>query len=339
MYVLGIESTCDETSFAVVKDGKTILSNIIASSEELQDQYGGVFPEMASRAHFDLLIPTLKKALIDASLNLESIDLIAVAYGPGLMGPLLMGLGAAKALSFCLNRPFIGVNHIKAHLYAAIMPHIETIEFPLLGVLLSGGHTALVKINSLESYNLLGNTVDDAIGEAFDKVSVMLELGYPGGAHIEALAKKGDAYKYSFKAGSVKNNPLDFSFSGLKTNVLYALKGQNLNKNSPNILSDEEKPHIAASFQRAAFSDVVNKTLLAFDQTEYKGIALGGGVCASNKLREMFKEAKPSLPLYWPEKELTKDNAAMIAGLGYHQYLKQKKSDPFTLKASPRIPF
>lgn len=334
MLVLGIESTCDETSVALVESGKTILSNIIYSQSEDHQIYGGVVPELACRKHLDVIIPVLHQALKKANRSLEEIDMIAAAKGPGLMGALLIGLNVAKALSLALNKPFIGVNHSEAHLYAAMMTKIPE-AFPCLGVILSGGHTALVHIEALREYRVLGTTVDDAIGEAFDKVASLLDLPYPGGPFIENLASQGDPYTYSFHAGHVKKNPLDFSFSGLKTNVLYTIKGQN-QQHKEILLSEEKKRDIAASFQRAAFSDVVNKTLLALDQRPYQALILGGGVTASKTLKKMFAEALPDFPQYWPTKELATDNAAMIAGLAFHQFLDQ--SDSLDLKALPRIP-
>lgn len=334
MLVLGIESTCDETSVALVESGTTILSNIIYSQSEDHVPFGGVVPELACRKHLDVIIPVLNQALSEAEKTLDDIDLIAAAKGPGLMGALLIGLNVAKALSLALGKPFIGVNHSEAHLYAAMMPDTPK-EFPCLGLILSGGHTALVHVEALRQYKILGTTVDDAVGEAFDKVASLLGLPYPGGPFIENLAVEGDPYKYSFTAGRVKKNPLYFSFSGLKTNVLYTVKGQNqLQKDQE--LSDQKKKDISASFQRAAFSDIVNKTLLALDQGNYKALILGGGVTSSKTLKKMFKEALPDLPQFWPTKELATDNAAMIAGLAFHQH--QSQTDTLHLKALPRIP-
>ncbi len=334
MIVLGIESTCDETSIAIVESGSKILSNVIFSQSADHEQFGGVVPELACRKHLDVIISVLDQALSKAKVSLKDIDLVAAAKGPGLMGALLIGLNLGKALSLALNKPFVGVNHIEAHLYAAMMPTPPK-DFPCLGVILSGGHTALIHIHAIRSYHLLGTTVDDAIGEAFDKVASLLGFPYPGGPFIENLAVGGDSYKYSFNAGQVKSNPLNFSFSGLKTNVLYTIKGQNsTSEKAP--LTNQEKKDIAASFQRAAFSDVVNKTLLALDQHPYKALVLGGGVTASKILKKMFSEALPVLPQYWPSKALATDNAAMIAGLGYHQYLLE--TQPVQIQALPRIP-
>ncbi len=337
MKVLGIETTCDETAAAVVESGSKILSNIIYSQGDFHSQFKGVIPELACRKHLDVMIPVIEEALAEAKCTLQDIDLIAAARGPGLIGALLIGLNTAKALALALKKPFIGVNHLEAHLYAAMMPTQPT-KFPCLGIILSGGHTALVHIEAIGKYRVLGTTVDDAVGEAFDKVASMLDLPYPGGPFIENLAKDGNPYKYSLKAGQVKQSPLNFSFSGLKTNVLYTIKGQNQDKNAPSTLLDDEKKDLAASFQRAAFSDIVNKTLLATDQTQYHALILGGGVCGNLKLKKMFQEAFPKLPQFWPSKKMASDNAAMIAGLGYQQFSTKKHPDSYYLKALSKIP-
>ncbi len=337
MLILGIESTCDETAAAVVKDGSQVLSNVIYSQSEFHNQFKGVIPELACRKHLDVIIPVVEKALKEAGCSLEDIDVIAAARGPGLIGALLIGLNTAKALAFATQKPFLGVNHLEAHLYASMMPDLPS-QFPCLGIILSGGHTALVHIEAIRNYRILGSTVDDAIGESFDKVASMLGLPYPGGPFIENLAKDGDAYKYSFKAGQVKKNPLDFSFSGLKTNVLYAIKGQNSGKDHTVSLSEEEKKDIAASFQRTAFSDIVNKTLLATDHFPYHGLIFGGGVCSNKALKKMFEEAFPNIPQFWPGCKMAQDNAAMIAGLAYHQFIQQNQQDSYFLKALPKIP-
>lgn len=338
MLVLGIETTCDETACSIVRSGKTILSNVIASQIGLHKDYGGVYPELASRSHVDNLIPIIDLSLKEAGVSEKDIDLIAVSKAPGLIGSITIGLNAAKALSLCWNIPFIGVNHVEAHLYAAMMDIKPPICFPALGVVLSGGHTFIVKIHELGRYEMLGTTVDDAIGEAFDKVAILLNLPYPGGPEIEKLALEGNPKKYSFKAGKVKNNPFNFSFSGIKTNVLYATKGANSNKQSELLIEESEKKHIAASFQEAAFIDVIKKTLLAAETHSCKTIFLGGGVTQSHALKKLFlKHAPPHLCFYYPMQGLSLDNGAMIAGLGYHLYQNQQKSDPLELEALPRL--
>lgn len=339
MIVLGIETTCDETACAIVKDGTEILSNVVSSQIDLHAQYGGVVPELSCRRHVDVIIPVIHQALKEANLNLNEIDLIAVAYGPGLIGALLIGLTTAKALAMALNKPFIGVNHVEAHLYAAIMSQKETLKFPCLGVVLSGGHTALVRMDDIGTYKLLGETVDDAIGEAFDKVAKLLSLPYPGGPQIEALAFKGNKEKFNFKAGRVKEHPLNFSFSGLKTAVLYALKGQNSPAELPFKLSEQEKADVSAAFQFTALNDIADKALLASKQYHCNTLIFGGGVTNNKFLRKLMAEKAPHLKLLWPSVGLSLDNAAMIAGLGYHTFLKKGASDSFDFEAVTRIPF
>lgn len=318
MITLGIESTCDETAAALLDQEENILSNVIFSQSSYHAQFGGVFPEMASRLHIEQMIPTLEKAL-----GGRKPDLIAVANRPGLLGGLLMGIVTAETLSYAWNIPYIGVNHVEAHLYSSMM-NVPKL-FPSLGLVLSGGHTLLVKITSVNHYEVLGQTVDDAIGESFDKVASMLGLTYPGGPLIEKLALEGDPHRYPFRGGVVKGAPLNFSFSGLKTNVLYTLE-----KMTP---SEQDKKDVAASFQRAAIEDIYSKTLLALSQDDYKAIYLGGGVTCNTLLKNQFKKAP--CPVYFPRKGLECDNAAMIAGLGMHLFFKEGAHE--TLEAYPRM--
>lgn len=335
MLVLGIESTCDETGCAVVCDGKVILSNVVASQEDLHAAFGGVVPEMACRRHIDVIKPVGQKALTKARITLEDIDLIAVAQGPGLIGALLIGTHFAKGLALATHKPLVGVNHIEAHLYASTMD-AEPL-FPALGVVISGGHTALMYMRSISSYECIGQTQDDAIGEAFDKVAKLLHLPYPGGPPIERLAKKGNPFRFPFKAGQMKGKPFDFSFSGLKTAVLYAVRGQNGNKRELSDLSEEEKRDIAASFQRAACEDLVNKSILALKEFGCRSLLLGGGVSQNRYLRSLFENKVP-YPIFWPAKGLSLDNAAMIAGLGFHIFT-QDGPHSYTFDPFPRIPF
>jgi N6-L-threonylcarbamoyladenine synthase len=325
MIVLGIESTCDETGAAIVQDGRKILSNVLASSADLHEKYGGVFPELACRRHIEAILPVIDEAILKANITPAQIDLIAVAKGPGLVGALLIGMNAAKGLSIAWNKPLIGVNHVEAHLYASMMP-IEQIPLPALGIVISGGHTLLVKILEVGSYEPIAATVDDAIGEAFDKVASILGLPYPGGPHVERLAANGNATAYSFSAGKVKLRPLDFSFSGLKTGVLYAVKG------NENIV----KADVAASFQDTALKDIVNKALKASKMFPCKAVFMGGGVSANQRLRELMNETFPHIPTYWPPGTLSLDNAAMIAGLGAKKIL--LGPDFLDLEVQTRIP-
>lgn len=337
MIVLGIETTCDETSCSIVKDGKEILSNAITSQIDLHAEYGGVVPELSCRRHVDVIIPVLKQSLADANLSLTDIDLIAVAYGPGLIGALLIGVTAAKTLALALNRPFIGVNHVEAHLYAALMSQTTPLDFPCLGVVVSGGHTALVLMESLGNYKLIGETVDDAIGEAFDKVAKQLGLPYPGGPQIEALAMKGNPRRFPFKPGKVKDRPFHFSFSGLKTAVLYTLKGQNSDMDAPMDLTEQNICDIAASFQHAALSAVTDKAILAAQEYGCRTLVFGGGVTNNQQLRRLVAAKAPSLTALWPPLGLSLDNAAMIAGLGYHRFLINGKGDSLDLHPATRI--
>lgn len=333
MIVLGIESSCDETACSIVRDGRDILSNVISSQIDLHKEYGGVVPELACRRHIDVIIPVIDEALKDAGLTLDQIDLIAVAHGPGLIGALFIGLNTAKGLSLALQKPLIGVNHLEAHLYAALMSHSSEVIFPCLGVILSGGHTALVLMKSISSFELIGETADDAIGEAFDKVAKLLELPYPGGPQIESLALQGNPMRFGFRPGRIKGRPLDFSFSGLKTAVLYTLKDQ------PHPLTDIDKADLAASFQRAALQDVVSKTLLAAKEHPVSTILFGGGVTNNQRLRELFKASNSGLQCLWPLTGLSLDNAAMVAGLGYHLYLEKGYGEGLDLQCLTRIPF
>ncbi len=337
MIVLGIESTCDETACAIVRGGNEVLSNVICSQTELHNQFGGVFPELACRSHIDALIPTMKQAIDEAGITTQQIELVAAAKGPGLIGALLIGLNTAKSLSYAWNVPFIGVNHVEAHLYAAMMP-LKNPPLPALGLVISGGHTFMVKINDIGTYEMLGTTQDDAIGEAFDKVATLLCLPYPGGPEIEALAKSGNPHRFPFRAGNVKNRPLDFSFSGLKTNVLYTIKGQSASKDAPLIISEQEKADVAASFQETALKDVIFKAIEAAKSFDCKAIYCGGGVSNNGRLRELFQAMNLSYPIYYPERKMSLDNAAMIAGLGYHCFQRSKKGDSFDLEPMTRIP-
>lgn len=337
MLVLGIETTCDETACAIVKDGREILSNIVSSQIDMHAEYGGVVPELACRRHVDTLIPVMEEAIAQAQTPLSNIDLISVAYGPGLIGALLIGITSAKALSLATGKPFIGINHIEAHLYAALMSCDQQVSFPCLGVVISGGHTALIKMEDIGTYTLIGQTVDDAIGEAFDKVGKLMGLPYPAGPAIEALAVHGKP-THPFKGGRVKGRPLDFSFSGLKTAVLYTLQGQNL-RGGEIVLDEQGKADISASFQQAVFQDLIEKTMRAAQQTGCRTILFGGGVANNQTLRRLFASKAADFECLWPSKGLSLDNAAMIAGLGYHKFKKKGCGDTFDLEAATRIAF
>ncbi|MBS0635361.1 MAG: tRNA (adenosine(37)-N6)-threonylcarbamoyltransferase complex transferase subunit TsaD [Verrucomicrobia bacterium] len=327
MRILGIESTCDETACSIVEDGTKILSNVVSSQIDLHREFGGVVPELACRRHIDIIAPVLQAALENANVTLDQIDAIAVAKGPGLIGALLIGMHFAKALAISRNIPLIGVNHIEAHLYAAIMSHGAP-TLPALGAVLSGGHTSLVEMQGIGNYKLIGETVDDAIGESFDKVAKMVGLAYPGGPNIEQRALRGNLSRFHFKAGRVKSNPLNFSFSGIKTSVLYTIRDM------PKPLSEQDIADISCCFQEAVFTDVIQKAKLALDRGNYKALYIGGGVTLNKRLRLLLSEHL-SIPIYWPNLDLCLDNAAMIAGLAYHK----EPLTSYDLECETRIPF
>jgi len=336
MIVLGIETTCDETAAAIVIDGEQVLSNVISSQVKVHKKYGGVYPEIASRLHSDAIIAVIDKAIKKAKITQNDIDLIAVAKGPGLIGSILIGVNAAKTMALSLNKPIIGVNHVEAHLYAAIMNNSKI--FPAMGVILSGGHTVLVKMENMGQYEIIGATVDDAIGEAFDKVAAMLQLPYPGGPQIEKIAKNGDSSTYKLTCGKIKNDPFSFSFSGLKTQILYLVKGQSANMHSPLIIKEEEKKDVAASFQNAVFEDVLKKTIAACEMHQCRTIYLGGGVTNNQTLRDLFQQKCP-FPHFFPEKPLSLDNGVMIAGLGYWQHKNLQKADSLDMEVTLCLDF
>jgi N6-L-threonylcarbamoyladenine synthase len=321
MLVLGIETSCDETAVAIVKDGKKICANIISSQLKVHLPFGGVVPELASRAHLELLPLALDSALRRSRLSLTDIGAIAVTYGPGLIGCLIVGISLAKSLSYTLHLPLIGVNHIEGHLHSYLLT--SSLKPPFVGLVVSGGHTSLVLVKDYGDYSSLGETRDDAAGEAYDKVARMLKLGYPGGPLIEKLAREGNPKRIKFPHAIP--NSLDFSFSGLKTAVLYYIQ-----KHGTSQAAD-----IAASFQSAVIDTLVEKCLMALKKTGVKKIVLGGGVSANSALRQALKEAgkREGIKVYIPPKRLSTDNAAMIAAIGYQYIRRGKRSSPFSLDA------
>tara|TARA_R110002072_G_scaffold271010_1_gene430848 strand:+ start:65345 stop:66403 length:1059 start_codon:yes stop_codon:yes gene_type:complete len=346
--VLGVESSCDETAASIVEDGRIVRSSIVASQYELHEEFGGVVPEIASRAHEQHIIPVLRDAITEAGIELNQIDAIAVGHRPGLIGSLLVGLSAAKALAWSLGVPMVGVDHVHAHLYAGMLGR-QLPEFPALGVVISGGHTSLYKMDSEMKLTRLGATIDDAIGEAFDKVAAILGLGHPGGPKVDALAASEGANDraFDFPVSRLGKESLDFSYSGLKTAVLYTAKGKPAPrriKNKPPLptpevpeLTDERKRDIAASFQRAAVKALTLKIERALDaMAGCKTLIVGGGVSANTLVRaEMDRlAAKHGLELIIPEMAHCVDNAAMIAGLGT-KLLGDGQRDDFTLSAVP----
>lgn len=321
---LGIESSCDETSVAIVKNGREVLTNTINTQIEIHKQFGGVVPEIASRKHIENISNVTKQALKEANMSFEDIDIVSCTYGPGLVGALLVGVGYAKALSFALNKPLIGVNHIEGHIAANYITFQELTP-PFLCLVISGGHTHLIYIEDYTKFKILGKTRDDAIGEAYDKVARVIGLEYPGGPKIDKLAKVGQA---NIKLPETYFDNLDFSFSGIKTAVL------NLNHKEPNI----NKADLCASFEKATTDMLINNTTRAIKEMKVDKIALAGGVSANSYIRERFKMLGKELgiDIYYPELKLCTDNAAMIASAGYYNFLAGKISS-LDLNAVPNL--
>jgi N6-L-threonylcarbamoyladenine synthase len=349
--ILGIESSCDETAAAVVEGGRTIRSNVVASQFDLHAEYGGVVPELASRAHAERILPVVRKAIADAGVELARIDAVAVGHRPGLIGSLLVGVAAAKALAWSLGKPVIGVDHVQAHLYAGFLESAEVSAvrpppsqaFPALGLVVSGGHTALYRCDSPAEIHRLGATIDDAMGEAFDKAATILGVPYPGGPNLDRLAQTpgADDRAHEFPISRLGRDSLDFSFSGLKTSLLYAVRGKPLPggqfERDYSWLSDASRADFAASFQRAAVRAVTIKIERALEQSgPVRSILAGGGVTANSRLRAELTQlaAKRGLELRIPDMALCVDNAAMIAGLAHH-LLGAGQSGSLDLQAEP----
>ncbi len=328
MIILGIETSCDETSASVVEDGIKVHSNIVASQQDLHSRFGGVVPEIACRAHTDTIITVIDKAVTEANIKFKDIDAISVANTPGLIGALLIGLTTAKTLSWVLGIPLITVNHLHAHIYASKIEH-EDIDYPAISLVVSGGHTSLFLTQNETSHTQVGGTIDDAAGEAFDKVGKILGLGYPAGPEIDTISQKGNGEAISFPRSYLKKGSLDFSFSGVKTAVLYHCLGQD-SKNAGEMpeLEDREIADLAASFQEAVVDVLVNKTIFAATKFSARNIILGGGVACNSRLRQRLADAakQRDIPLYYPSKKLCMDNAAMVAGLAYHKYEEEEFS-------------
>lgn len=315
--ILAIETSCDETAAAVVKNGRTVLSNVISSQIALHTLYGGVVPEIASRKHIEKINQVIKEALEEAHMTLSDMDAIGVTYGPGLVGALLVGVAEAKAISFAMKKPLVGVHHIEGHVSANYIEHPELAP-PFLCLIVSGGHTHLVIVKEYGVYEIIGRTRDDAAGEAFDKVARAIGLGYPGGPKIDKLAKEGDKNAIMFPRANIEGAPYDFSFSGLKSAVLNYL-------NSCTMKNEEfNKADVAASFQEAVVDVLVNKTIAAAKAYNMDKIAIAGGVASNSSLREVMKNdcEKHGLKLYYPTPIFCTDNAAMIGAAAYYEYLK-----------------
>ncbi len=324
VYIMGIESSCDETSVAIVKNGRDVLSNIINSQINIHEKFGGVVPEIASRCHVEVINGIMKEALKEANLEVNQIDGIAVTYGPGLVGALLVGVSYAKALSFATGIPLIPTNHIAGHISANYITH-KDLEPPFLCLIVSGGHTHLVNVKSYTKFEILGKTRDDAIGEAFDKVARVVGLGYPGGPKVDKLAKEG---KPNIELPLAKIDNLDFSFSGIKTAVI------NLNHKNPNM----NKADLCASFQKAVTEMLLRNVIKSIDTYKVDKISLAGGVSSNSYIRAEFDKfgKERNIKILYPELKLCTDNAAMIAAQGYYNFIEGIRGD-LNLNAIPNL--
>lgn len=344
MRILGLESSCDETAAAVVEDGAAILSNVVASQYDLHRPFGGVVPEVAARAHAERVTAIIDEAMTRANCTANEIDAISVVNRPGLVGALLVGIAAGKGLAIAWNKPLVGIDHIWGHVYASVLAGFNV--FPHLSLIVSGGHTSLYRVESPLAIRVLGQTADDAAGEAFDKVAKMLELGFPGGPALARLAGTASSSERSMFLGvsakaisgmsEEERKSLDFSFSGLKTAVYYHLRGTTVGRGPLRALEPQERAAVAASFQEAVCEQLVRKTLMAAEQTGIRNIAVGGGVACNARLRELFaaRAAQAGATVFFPPPELCTDNAAMSAGLAYHR-LANGESDGLDVDADP----
>ena len=329
--ILAIESSCDETAAAVIKNGRTVLSNVIYSQIDLHTLYGGVVPEIASRQHIEKINQVIEEALRQAGITLDDITAIAVTYGPGLVGALLVGVSAAKAIAFATGKPLIGVHHIEGHICANYIEN-ETLEPPFHCLVVSGGHTHLVHVKGYGEYEILGRTRDDAAGEAFDKVARAIGLGYPGGPKIDKISEEGNPEAISFPRAKISDNVYDFSFSGLKSAVLNYLNSCEMKQEPIN------RADVAASFQKAVIDVLVGHSMEAIAMCGGKKLAIAGGVASNNHLRKAMQEAcaKNGIDFYHPSPIYCTDNAAMIGVAGYYEYINGTRSG-YDLNAVPNL--
>ena len=329
--ILGIETSCDETAAAVVADGRVVKSSVVASQTKLHEKYGGVVPEIASRAHIENIYPVISEAIAQAGIDKNDIDAIAVANQPGLTVALIVGVTAAKTLSFVWEKPLIAIDHLHAHMQSAILGRDE-LQLPAVALIVSGGHTSLYDYRSVLEPKLLGSTIDDAAGEAFDKVATILNLPYPGGPAIEKTAKNGNPKAIEFPRSMLGKDSLDFSFSGIKTAVLYHCRGQDMKgENRVCQMSEQEIADVAASYQAAVVAVLVGKTLRAAEKIGAETILLGGGVAANATLRDalqqMCESAVPAKKLLVAPKQYCTDNAVMVASLAYYKFREKLFAD------------
>ena len=329
--ILAIESSCDETAAAVVKNGREVLSNVINTQIAIHTEYGGVVPEIASRKHIENINPVIKKALTDAGVTLDDIDAIGVTYGPGLVGALLVGVAEAKAIAFAKNKPLVGVHHIEGHISANYVENKE-LEPPFVALVVSGGHTHLVKVNDYGEYEIIGRTRDDAAGEAFDKVARAIGLGYPGGPKIDKVAKEGNPEAIEFPRAHVDDAPYDFSFSGIKSAVLNYINSANMQGKEIN------RADVAASFQKAVVDALVSRAVKLAKECGMDKLAIAGGVASNSALRAAVQEecAKNNIRFYSPSPVLCTDNAAMIGAAAYYEYIKGVRHG-YDLNAVPNL--
>ena len=329
--ILAIESSCDETAAAVVKNGREVLSNVINTQIAIHTEYGGVVPEIASRKHIENINPVIRKALEDAGVTLDDIDAIGVTYGPGLVGALLVGVAEAKAIAFAKNKPLVGVHHIEGHISANYVENKE-LEPPFVALVVSGGHTHLVKVNDYGEYEIVGRTRDDAAGEAFDKVARAIGLGYPGGPKIDKLAKEGNPDAIEFPRAHVDDAPYDFSFSGIKSAVLNYINYANMQGKEIN------RADVAASFQKAVVDALVSRAVRLAKECGMDKLAIAGGVASNSALRAAVQEesAKNNIKFYSPSPVLCTDNAAMIGAAAYYEYIKGVRHG-YDLNAVPNL--
>lgn len=329
--ILAIESSCDETAAAVVKNGREVLSNVINTQIAIHTEYGGVVPEIASRKHIENINPVIRKALEDAGVTLDDIDAIGVTYGPGLVGALLVGVAEAKAIAFAKNKPLVGVHHIEGHISANYVENKE-LEPPFVALVVSGGHTHLVNVNDYGEYEIVGRTRDDAAGEAFDKVARAIGLGYPGGPKIDKLAKEGNPDAIEFPRAHVDDAPYDFSFSGIKSAVLNYINSANMQGKEIN------RADVAASFQKAVVDALVSRAVRLAKECGMDKLAIAGGVASNSALRAAIQEecAKNNISFYSPSPILCTDNAAMIGAAAYYEYIKGVRHG-YDLNAVPNL--